>query len=61
MSINPNETQLKQIGNSSGFRVSKRVTCLIGELEDTFKIDVNTEKGQIILTNIKKLEGKLNE
>lgn len=61
MSLNPKETKLIMVGNSRGFRLSKRVTELIGEMGDTFRIEVDSKKGEIILQNTKKMGDNKNE
>lgn len=51
MAKKPNETKLTNVGTSTGFVINKKVSALVGELQDIFKVDINTEKRQIILTN----------
>lgn len=61
MALNPKETKLVKIGNSRGFRLNGKVTDLIGEMGDTFRIEVDSKKGEIVLQNTKKIGDNKNE
>jgi ATP-dependent helicase YprA (DUF1998 family) len=61
MATRPNFTRLAKVGTSTGFVINKKVSALVGEMSDTFKIDINTERGQIVLTNTKMLGENKNE
>lgn len=61
MAKKPNETRLAKVGTSTGFVISKRVSALVGEMGDTFKIEVDSRKGEITLKNMKNIGGNLNE